>query len=326
MEDCKTNNPRPKMMDLFNTSYPGYDNLLIKAAEAARIGFPSGAVAQAMEQRSEMQRKIDKIMKPHLVMQEKIAEVMKPHLEMQKKIAETLQGFKIPEFQRVIDYGNEFRDVMKAREEKYPNLSKNLEVIASHSWFFSPNLSFRDYERLAFLLDGVENRDDQARILDEEFSAVYRDSFEYLAELILKVFPHRAFAILPAVDAHRESKFALSVPVFFSQAEGIIREITSAEMFTKTSKRFVNIADYANSQRDSLIKKTSWLDIIDDAVWAQLSIELPLAVTGSKHESGINRNLILHGMDLTYASELYSLKAFSLLCHAAGLRIDEESD
>lgn len=326
MDDYEVNNARPAMVDLFNASYPGYDNLLIKAAEAARIGFPSGTVARAIEKQSKLQREIAEVIKPHHDMQEKIAEVMKPQLEIQRKIAEVLQKFKIPELEKFFDYGEQFRDVMKAREQRYPNLSRNLEIIAGHSWFFSPNLSFRDYERLAFLLEGVGNPQDQARILDEEFSAVYKDSFDYLAELLVKHFPHREFAIAPAIDAHRESKFALSVPVFFSQAEGIVREITSAEMFTKTSKRFVNIADYANGKRDLSVKKTSWLDIVDDAVWAQLSVELPLAVTGSKHESGINRNLILHGVDLSYANELYSLKAFSLLCHAAGLRIDEEGD
>jgi hypothetical protein len=35
--------------------------------------------------------------------------------------------------------------------------------------------------------------------------------------------------------------------------------------------------------------------------------------------NGLNRNTVLHGIDVEYASELNSFKAFSLMCHAAGI-------
>jgi hypothetical protein len=335
------------MRSVFDDPYPGYDGLMVKTSDAlmtafsdekyskemAKIWEAQKEVHKLLQPTFELQKKIDELMRPSreiqerlenamrpsLNIQEALSSMMSPHLELQRKAIDAFKTLNLPIIKPLTDYGDQYRKIIEAREKKYPNLSSNLEKIAKHSWFFCSDMSFRSYERLAFIVEGVDDETEQKEILDREFSIVYGESFDYLGAQIAKQFPLRDFAITPALDAHREGKFALSVPVFFSQAEGIVREITSAEMFSKTNRMFTNIADYATKQRSLLGEKTSWIDIIDDSVWAQLSIELPLAVSGNKYKSGINRNLILHGIDLAYATEIYSLKAFSLLCHAAGL-------
>lgn len=67
----------------------------------------------------------------------------------------------------------------------------------------------------------------------------------------------------------------------------------------------------------------SWLNYAGAAFWTQLKDPLPIALNENDRRSagynGLNRNTVLHGIDTTYATELNSFKAFSLMCHAAGI-------
>ena len=51
---------------------------------------------------------------------------------------------------------------------------------------------------------------------------MYASSIFEHAEDIIKDNMDREFAIRPAVNAHKRGEYALSVPIFFAQAEGIL--------------------------------------------------------------------------------------------------------
>lgn len=212
------------------------------------------------------------------------------------------------------------KEANEKRAEKYPQLSRNLEEIARQGWFISPHMDFSSYEQLAFSLDGLPESDGRWEALDTAFSNCYSENIGYLLEKITELYPVRDFAIRPAVAAHLRGEYALSVPVFFSQAEGILRDRTSRELFTKKDG---HISDYAAAQRVSAEDISDWFGHFDDAIWAPLCGELPIAWSAKQREradyQGLNRNTTLHGIDLNYATEINSLKAFSLLSYVAGL-------
>lgn len=237
----------------------------------------------------------------------------------------------IPVFPNVSFLTDTF-DLMKRsndiRATKYPAMSANLKEAASLSWFASVLMDFRSYEDLAFVADGITDDVERQQIIEEAYAECYRELFPYLSSTILKKFPLRSFAISPAAAAHVRGEYALSVPVFLSQAEGILRDVTASELF---SERQSPVTKFAQQQRALIPVDDHWLNLSDDAVWAQLSGDLPIGwgpgLRRKNGYSGINRNTTLHGIDLNYASETNSLKAFSLLCHVAGIAewlIDEE--
>lgn len=242
--------------------------------------------------------------------------------EFQTKVNELNKHFVLPVFEGASLLTETF-DLMKRaneiRAEKYPAISSNLTEAASYSWFASVLMDFTSYEELSFVTDGVA-LDKRQEVIEAAYAEKYRELFTYLCNKVVSMFPSRSFALVPAAAAHERAEYALSVPVFFSQAEGILRDITSSELF---SERKSPITKYAQQQRAQIPSDEHWLNLSDDAIWAQLSGDLPIG-WGPKLRSdnayvGLNRNTTLHGIDLEYATETNSLKAFSLLCHIAGI-------
>ncbi|MFG0583989.1 hypothetical protein ACF8C1_12170 [Pseudomonas sp. zjy_9] len=215
------------------------------------------------------------------------------------------------------------KEANEKRAEKYPQFSRNLEEIANQGWFLSLHMDFPSYEQLAFSLDYLPESEGRWEALDKAFSNHYSKSIDYYLDCITSRYPERGFAIRPAVAAHLRGEYALSVPVFFSQAEGVLRDETQRELFTKKG----HISNYAQDRRGDAPDGTEWFGYFDDAVWAPLCGDLPIAWGPGQREKvgykGLNRNTTLHGIDLGYATEVNSLKAFSLLCYVAGL-FDED--
>ncbi|WP_162874438.1 hypothetical protein [Pseudomonas viridiflava] len=212
------------------------------------------------------------------------------------------------------------RRANEVRSEKYPQMAENLREAASFSWFSSMLFDFRTWEELPFVADGIEDAAEREKLIESAYAEAYRDMMPYLVERIASMFPARSFAVLPAAAAHNRGEYALSVPVFLSQAEGVLRDFTSSELF---SERKDPITKYAAQQRALIDTNGNWLNLSDDAAWAQLSGDLPIGwgpkLRSDNNYSGLNRNTTLHGIDLYYATERNSLKAFSLLCHVAGI-------
>lgn len=224
----------------------------------------------------------------------------------------------------------EVQEANKLREQKYPELANNLLEYAAHSWFVSSILDFQSYEALGFAIDGVTDPEKRIMAIETAFSICYRENFSWLGEVLIEKIPSREFAIKPAINAHNRGEYALSVPVFLSQAEGILRDRTLSELFTKKDR----VSEFAKAERAKVVSDESWLSYSDDAYWVQLSGDLPIgwgpADRAKNNYTGINRNTVLHGIDNSYATETNSLKAFSLLCHVVGvlevLDVDNETD
>lgn len=214
------------------------------------------------------------------------------------------------------------------RSEKYPTLAKNLADAAACSWFLSLIVDFRSYERLGFCVDGISDPEQRRLLIEENFSNYYRENIEWLGRVIVESVPDRAFAISPALNAHLRGEYALSIPVFLSQAEGILRNMTSAELFTKSQ----NVSGFAQAKRTAIKLDDTWFSFSDDSFWVQLSGDLPIGwgpkQRADNNYTGINRNTTLHGIDKDYATEINSLKTFSLLCHITGLlsALEDEQD
>jgi len=93
--------------------------------------------------------------------------------------------------------------------ERLPNLANRLAGLAERGWFISYNLGLGGFSHLASIAEQASDEE-----LDAAVGALYAKSIQQLAEDVCTEFPARKFAIFPAVTAHLEGNFALSVPVF----------------------------------------------------------------------------------------------------------------
>lgn len=223
----------------------------------------------------------------------------------------------------------EIRRDYEARLKAYPNLSTRLEVLAKRGWFISLFFGIREFDRIAMV---VEENDDKG--LEAIISKTYCESIKEHVTSILREFPERGFVIKPALDAHFRGEYALSIPVFFAQADGIANAVVGKHIFSGSKEKGSHISSFATAEITKLKEQdgdgsSDLFRVIHLALWQPLTDQQPIAYNSTKREAenydGLNRHMVLHGESLDYATEENSLKAFSLLSYVASLLSEKDS-
>lgn len=219
-----------------------------------------------------------------------------------------------------------FQEAVKERSELYPKLRAVLPSLAKRGWFISGNFGMSEIMRLAQRCDGMAQSE-----LDNYVADMYRSSFDEHGISLIENYPHRGFAIKPAIDAHRRGEYALSVPMFFAQAEGISFEALNKYIFTNSKAqggvdeniRAAALERINGSKANQHESDPFMLCTFMEIMWTPFAEPLPVGYSSkdrTKHKyDGLNRNTVMHGLDLEYATEENSLKAFSMLSHVGAL-------
>ena len=177
----------------------------------------------------------------------------------------------------------------------------SFEKLARHGWFPDPSMSFALSKRLANLVD------DQPDAVDKAVSELLRDRFGEIEAELVESYPDRARLLHDAFEAHRKSKYTLSIPVFLAQAEGLVWDRCSKALYTQNQRSKAVKGLRAQVQFRSF-----------DAFLKPLMISSPLWKPGAKLGTtfaGLNRHQVLHGISTDYGTEVNSLKAVSFLSY-----------
>lgn len=199
----------------------------------------------------------------------------------------------------IAHYDERIQKVNKAMQNAIAETPESLKILANDGWYLpfdvTPNIVL---EASGLWQSGQEEKANQLLInfFDEEIEFIKRE--------LLSRFPHRANPITEAIDAHQQKKFYLSIPVFFSQAEGVCEELTGKRFF---------------SSKDGRPLTRSWAEEFNSDSILSLFTE-PLKEIGvvrlnqrGRVPIGINRHDVLHGSSVDYGKEINSYKALSLL-------------
>lgn len=205
----------------------------------------------------------------------------------------------------------------------YPELANCVLPLAERGWFISGYFALSELDQLARQAASGGSLEDLEALL----ARLYSEDLSHHLDSIIATHPARAFAIRPAVDAHLRGEYALSVPLFFAQAEGVCFENAKKYLFQgQPEERVAHVAQLelaalAAAPSDNPI--LGFYSLLDGIMWTSISERLPIAYNQRDRQrfnyDGLNRNTVLHGLAMEeYATEENSLKAFSLLsCMAA---------
>jgi hypothetical protein len=150
-----------------------------------------------------------------------------------------------------------------------------------------------------------ELRNGHNKLVDKEMVSLIDNEIEKIEKKLVDKFSNRKAPIEAAIKAHRNQDYYLSIPVFFSQAEGICHELTEKRFF---------------SMRNGQPSTSDWVKNFDSDSILGLVLE-PLNHTGvtrqiqdNNNPLGTNRHDVLHGTSVDYGEDkINSYKALSLL-------------
>ncbi|BDS05763.1 hypothetical protein NT6N_08030 [Oceaniferula spumae] len=186
-------------------------------------------------------------------------------------------------------------------------LPENVRELARHGWFISWwHTPLPALIPVADLFRSGNEKEGNAQLC-HHFTEIYGE----ITKDLLERYPRRAPILQSAFDAHESGSFALSVPVFLAQADGIAREMLGVSVYTRRG-----------NVRKTMQEAIERIDPrgIDEPILRLILEDLPLTASDNSPDfraDSLNRHAILHGNDLDYPSSLNSLKAISWLQYAA---------
>lgn len=144
--------------------------------------------------------------------------------------------------------------------------------------------------------------------IDKYFIKKLKRSLSQIKRNAIKRFPHREKSIQLAFKAHRRGEYELSIPAFLILSDGIFREMTKADVFSKKSSEKIQfIEKLKNNEKTTPIMAYTIEAVINGDI-----IGIGFSKEGYKeYPHLLNRNRIIHGADYEFGCEVNSYKAIS---------------
>lgn len=190
--------------------------------------------------------------------------------------------------------------------EQLPNsIQHALKILAENGWYPDSNLSgpqlIEIIEKYS-LGNTADANNDLCDYFDNRITEIELD--------INKQLPTRGRLLTSAFRAHRLGDYALSVPVFLSQADGICKEITGEQLYSRKNG-VPKLASILLSSDVSPLSISFLTPIIEPTPISAASKDRV------KIDNIFNRHAILHGESSDYDNRLNSCRAISLLVYVA---------
>lgn len=259
---------------------------------------------EQFEQFIQLQKKIQKGLKPLIQAQEKLQKSLEPLTRLHEQIQKNLKPFQ------------RFAEQI-AKLTKEAKLEK--QILLETGWWFTPSLLELPAGQISSAFHKYKSK--QKNAITNLFVSVYqKDSCKYLKSVIHNWGKNIYFKpwigiIKNAFGAHSQKKYSLSVPVLLITAEGIAKKycknkrIFKRNMRSKGGKKIKKALEIVKTSNKSLS-----LEILFTAIDNQIfkdTHKLKSNPRGYRHF--LNRHAIMHGETTEYGTPKNSLRCFMLL-------------
>lgn len=222
-------------------------------------------------------------------------------LEFEKK----MQAFS----EQMSAYQNSFKELALTIATGIKKSPNSIKLLAENGWYVDMRFDITTVNRYAnYITGGKPEKVDNIMIewIDSEIDKI--------EATLLKIYPHRRAVISAGIKAHMHKEYYLSIPVFFSQAEGICREVTKFRFFKLKNGK----------PRTAKWKETYNTDSVTGILLEPLkTIGLARSDQNNNNPVGYNRHDVLHGDCFDYGEDkINSYKALSLLNYI-GVTLDQ---
>lgn len=236
-------------------------------------------------------------------------EILKAMAAHQKFVQRIVQAAKIPiELEQLRKIQESVSKLAEVAQSSFNRLPESVKQLAEIGWYVPMDMNFPDINYFGELIN-----ERKLEIIDRELIEYFNLEIDSIESDLVVRYPKRASAISSAIKAHRNKDYYLSIPVFYTQVEGICKEITGYRFF-KLRHGEPLTAKIVEAQIDSITSVLLEPLKYRGQTREKQNIDLPI---------GINRHDILHGDSTDYGENpVNSYKAFSLLTYI-GLTLEQ---
>jgi hypothetical protein len=209
-------------------------------------------------------------------------------------------------------FSNVLNTLLTGLEALPDRVQNDLEVLGSNGWYLDLEMTIPLLSEVANLFNSEEIENG-----DNILCAYYDERLDDMKRIIENQYPDRWPILEAAFNAHSRGDYALSIPIFLIQADGICQVVTGGLQLYSRRDHVPVTANYVQNlpQNDRLLLSTLY----------PLSIPLPISASQAERANlpgALNRHAILHGESVDYATLVNSFKAISLLIYVATVLTD----
>jgi len=207
-----------------------------------------------------------------------------------------------------------------ALDELPDELRPTIRKLSSRSWYISADMD----------IPLLRTLDEEIKISEEAVDKIMSEwVFDNIKEIVKRAkerYPERKEIIDAAFWAHNNKKYELSIPILLIQVDGMGDEKFNFNKRSLYSKNKSEGRDKTiiEEKTDNYIKNHGSLT---ELFLMQLREKSGLIVSSEEsanYPDAINRHNIIHGINTEYATQLNSLKAFSLMEYFISFFSDED--
>lgn len=206
---------------------------------------------------------------------------------------------------RKIDFTKLFNKLQEGLQVDIKQIS---EFLLKENWYL-PKYSMGNYLHLSDIIKSDYVYEEKVKLIDCYMEQIVENEIEDITNKLLDKFENRRDIIDEMINAYKEKRYILCIPVMLAQIEGICNEILGVNFFSKDHRR-----NYEPKTKCAIEK------IIDSENINPLeaSTLIPLYIVSKifdnvDDENVLNRHNILHGSSCKYGSKINADKCIALL-------------
>jgi hypothetical protein len=249
-------------------------------------------------------------------LQKSLEAAVKPIAISTTKIKKAIEDVLLPIGKQIKTFQEALAPVLASvarAVEQLPEKSKQaLKILAENGWYLDPDLSVPTLFEMATKFSSGNTAHANNELCDHFDSRIAEIDIDFNKQL-----PARGRLLSPTFRAHRKTEYALSIPVFLAQADGICKEITGEQLYSRSS----GVPKLAS------ILLTSDMSPLSKSLLAPIVEPMPISASSKEREQMdniLNRHAILHGDSTDYDNRLNSCRAISLLVYVAWVLREKE--
>lgn len=204
---------------------------------------------------------------------------------------------------QIKEYGNQLQNV-------FEQIPQSLLLLAKYGWYL-------DYDSDISLPNELKDLIQKGKIdeVNEQLTSHYRKEFNNVISSLSTRHESRSAILEQIQTAHNTKQYFLAIPCILTQIDGICTDFTKKKFFMKDDK-------YLPLVTKEII---SIGNLTSETFLSPLLNQTPIMAHESRLNSfpvDLNRHRILHGVDVTYGSEMNSLKCISLLKYVSDILVN----
>lgn len=242
------------------------------------------------------------VLEPFLQQQERLVGQLQSLTDTAQMIAEAVQPIVFQVQARIAPFLDQ---VSRAFQELPERNQKALRILAVNGWYLDPGMQLPRLFAAADLFEARET--DRA---NEKMCEHFDNRLNEIETHVCSKFSSRARILQQAFAAHRRGEYALTVPVFLSQADGVCKDLVGVQLYARANG-MAALAACLHVEKLSPLKASFFYPLVDPN---------PISA-GPADRAGsgdlLNRHAVIHGESVDYDSRLNSCRSVSLLVYVA---------